>query len=119
VFARSSSISSPIARAAATRILTGLEMVAAAHLPPDPPFDPEGLMMQPGFKVMHVQDLDYRSVCQPFTACLGGSARVVAAHPVHIPIFILVETKQESNHGPMHFDGSRAVHVEKLRRAGR
>jgi len=24
----------------------GLEMVAAAHLPPDPPFDPEGLMMQ-------------------------------------------------------------------------
>ena len=81
---------------------TGLEMVAAAHLPPDPPFDPEGLMMQPGFKVMHVQDLDYRSVCQPFTACLEEVRAWSQAHPVHIPIFILVETKQESNHGPMH-----------------
>jgi hypothetical protein len=80
----------------------GLEMVAAAHLPPDPPFDPEGLMMQPGFKVMHVQDLDFRSVCQPFTACLEEVRAWSRAHPGHIPIFILVETKQESTHGPMH-----------------
>ena len=80
----------------------GLEMVAAAHLPPDPPFDPEGLMMQPGFKVMHVQDLDFRSVCQPFKACLEEVRRWSHAHPGHIPIFILVETKQESKHGPMH-----------------
>ena len=48
----------------------GPRMVAEAQLPPDPPFDPEGLMMKPGFKVMHVQDIDYRSVCQPFIACL-------------------------------------------------
>ena len=48
----------------------GPHMVADAHLPPDPPFDPDGVMMKPGFKVMHVQDIDYRSVCQPFTACL-------------------------------------------------
>src|SRR5580700_5848018 len=80
----------------------GLEMVAAAHLPPDPPFDPEGLMLQPGFKVMHVQDLDYRSVCQPFTACLEEVRAWSHKHPDHIPIFILVETKQESTHGPMH-----------------
>jgi hypothetical protein len=80
----------------------GLEMVAAAHLPPDPPFDPEGLMLRPGFKVMHVQDLDFRSVCQPFTACLGEVRAWSLAHPGHIPIFILVETKQESKHGPMH-----------------
>lgn len=80
----------------------GLEMVAAAHLPPDPPFDPEGLMLQPGFKVMHVQDLDFRSVCQPFKACLEEVRVWSLAHPGHIPIFILVETKQESKHGPMH-----------------
>jgi hypothetical protein len=80
----------------------GVDMVAAAHLPPDPPFDPEGLMMQPGFKVMHVQDLDYRSVCQPFTACLEEVRAWSHAHPGHIPIFILVETKQESKQGPMH-----------------
>jgi hypothetical protein len=81
---------------------TGIEMVAAAHLPPDPPFDPEGLMLQPGFKVMHVQDLDYRSVCQPFTACLEEVRAWSHSHADHIPIFILVETKQESTHGPMH-----------------
>jgi hypothetical protein len=80
----------------------GLEMVAAAHLPPDPPFDPEGLMMRPGFKVMHVQDLDFRSVCQPFKTCLEEVRAWSRAHPGHIPIFILIETKQESKHGPMH-----------------
>jgi hypothetical protein len=80
----------------------GLQMVADAHLPPDPPFDPEGLMLQPGFKVMHVQDLDFRSVCQPFTACLEEVRAWSHAHPGHIPIFILVETKQESTQGPMH-----------------
>ena len=46
----------------------GPEMVAAAHLPPDPDFDPGGLMSKPGFKVLHMQDIDYRSTCEPFTA---------------------------------------------------
>ena len=59
-------------------------------------------MMQPGFKVMHVQDIDYRSVCQPFTACLEEVRAWSHAHPGHIPIFILVETKQDSTQGPMH-----------------
>jgi Phosphoinositide phospholipase C, Ca2+-dependent len=72
----------------------GPRMVAAAHLPPDPPFDPNGAMMKPGFKVMHMQDVDYRSVCEPFVACLQQVRRWSHAHPRHIPIFILVETKQ-------------------------
>jgi len=80
----------------------GPEMVAAAHLPPDPEFDPDGVMMKPGFKVMHVQDIDYRSVCQPFAACLNEVWQWSHTHPNHIPIFILVETKQESTQGPMH-----------------
>ncbi len=79
----------------------GPRMVAEAQLPPDPPFDPEGVMMKPGFKVMHVQDIDYRSVCQPFTACLKEVRAWSQAHPHHIPIFILVETKQNSSEGPM------------------
>jgi predicted alpha-1,2-mannosidase len=73
---------------------SGPQMVAAAGLPADPPFDPEGIMMKPGFKVMHVQDLDYRSNCQPFTACLAEIRAWSLAHPRHIPIFILIETKQ-------------------------
>jgi hypothetical protein len=48
----------------------GPAAVAAAGLPADPAFDPQGIMSKPGFKVMHVQDFDYRSTCQPFTACL-------------------------------------------------
>ena len=79
----------------------GPRMVAEAQLPPDPPFDPEGLMMKPGFKVMHVQDIDYRSVCQPFTACLKEVRAWSHAHPRHIPIFILVETKQNSSEGTL------------------
>lgn len=73
----------------------GPTLIAAAHLPPDPPFDPDGIMSEPGFKVMHMQDIDYRSTCQPFTACLEEVRKWSSAHPRHIPIFILVETKQE------------------------
>lgn len=73
----------------------GPQLVAAAHLPPDPPFDPQGLMLQPGFKVMHVQDIDYRSTCQPFVACLQQVRDWSQAHPGHLPLFILVETKTE------------------------
>jgi hypothetical protein len=52
------------------------------------------VMMKPGFKVMHVQDLDQHSSCQPFTACLTIVRDWSQAHPRHLPIFVLVETKQ-------------------------
>jgi len=79
----------------------GPQLVAAAHLPPDPPFDSSGVMLKPGFKVMHMQDVDYRSVCQPFVACLQDVRRWSRAHPQHIPIFILVETKRGESTGSM------------------
>ncbi len=79
---------------------SGPAMIAAAQLPPDPDFDPNGIMSKPGFKVMHVQDIDYRSTCQPFTACLEQVRRWSHAHPQRIPIFILVETKEGKPHGP-------------------
>ena len=72
----------------------GPDAVAAAGLPKDPDFDPEGLMNKPGFKVMHVQDLDYRSTCQQLIACLKIVRAWSQAHPDHLPIFILLETKQ-------------------------
>lgn len=56
-------------------------------------------MFKPGFKVMHIQDVDYRSNCQPFTACLKQVREWSHAHPRHIPIFILVETKQDIPQG--------------------
>jgi hypothetical protein len=72
----------------------GLRMISEAGLPADPPFDPEGLFKKPGFKVMHVQDIDFRSNCQPFTGCLGVILAWSNAHPGHLPIFILIETKE-------------------------
>jgi hypothetical protein len=72
----------------------GPKLVAQAGLPPDPDPYPNGLMLRPGFKVMHVQDLDYVSNCQPFVACLGIVRDWSRQHPDHVPIFILVETKR-------------------------
>jgi hypothetical protein len=70
------------------------KLVAQAGLPPDPPYDADGVMDKPGFKVMHVQDIDQRSVCEPFTACLSEVRAWSKAHPDHLPVFLLIETKQ-------------------------
>jgi hypothetical protein len=70
--------------------------VATAGLPADPDFDPQHEMDKPGFKVMHVQDLDERSTCHTFVACLRDVRAWSQAHPRHIPIFILVETKEDT-----------------------
>jgi len=72
----------------------GPKLVAKAGLPADPDFDPQHVMTQPGFKVMHIQDLDYRSVCQPFTACLKEIRTWSQAHPDHVPVYILIEPKE-------------------------
>ena len=58
-------------------------------------FDPDGVMARPGFKVMHLQDIDYASNCQPFIACLTEIRAWSRAHPAHVPIYILVETKTQ------------------------
>jgi hypothetical protein len=71
----------------------GPVLAAQAGLPADPAFDPTGLMRKPGFKVLHVQDIDYRSSCEPFTNCLAVVRTWSKAHPGHLPIFILVENK--------------------------
>jgi len=71
-----------------------LKFVAEAGLPADPPFDPQGLFMKSGFKVMHAQDIDYRSNCQPFTGCLQVILKWSQAHPGHLPLFVLIETKE-------------------------
>ncbi len=68
--------------------------VAEAGLPADPDFDPQHEMDQPGFKVMHVQDVDERSVCHTFVHCLTDVRAWSKSHPGHLPLFILVETKE-------------------------
>jgi len=72
----------------------GQALVAKAGLPADSQPFPDGVMQKPGFKVMHIQDIDYASNCQPFVACLQIVRAWSKANPRHIPIFILVETKE-------------------------
>lgn len=68
--------------------------IAKAGLAPAPASAPADVMRRPGFKVMHVQDVDQRSNCQPLLACLQEIRTWSRQHPGHLPIFILLETKQ-------------------------
>lgn len=76
-----------------------VQTVAAAGLPADPDFDPNHEMDKPGFKVMHIQDFDERSTCHTFVACLNDVRTWSKRHPHHLPIFILVETKEDTPRG--------------------
>jgi hypothetical protein len=66
-----------------------------AGLPADPNFDPKHEMDKPGFKVMHVQGMDERSTCHTFVKCITVVREWSKQHPQHLPIFILVETKED------------------------
>ncbi len=48
---------------------------------------------KPGFKVLHVADIDFRSTCNLLTTCLGQLRDWSDANPNHAPVFILLETK--------------------------
>lgn len=71
-----------------------LDRIAKAGLPADVEYDPHHEMDKPGFKVFHMQDVDVRSTCMTFMACLTDVRSWSKQHPQHLPIFILVETKE-------------------------
>ncbi|WP_443937574.1 Ca2+-dependent phosphoinositide-specific phospholipase C [Pedobacter sp. MW01-1-1] len=53
-------------------------------------------MDKPGFKVMHIPDLDFRSNYNTFEAALKALKTWSTNHPKHSPIFILVEAKDDA-----------------------
>ena len=55
------------------------------------PHDPA--MEEPGTKVLHVQDVDYRSNCLSLVACLTTVKEWSDDNPSHLPIAILLEFK--------------------------
>jgi hypothetical protein len=57
------------------------------------PFDTLGKMNKPGFKVLHVQDIDFRSHCLCLTDCLEELKEWSEAHPTHLPIAISFNAK--------------------------
>jgi hypothetical protein len=66
---------------------------AAAH---PPAYDPAGEMNQPGFKVFHVQDLDFRSNCPTFSGCLRQLKTWSDQHKDHYPIYITMNAKDQA-----------------------
>jgi hypothetical protein len=58
------------------------------------PYDPTP-MRGPGLKVLHVQDVDFRSSCALFTDCLKSIAAWSRAHPDHLPLLILLNLKED------------------------
>ena len=66
----------------------GLDLV-----PGQKPYDPDGKMKQPGFKILHVPDLDFRSHYFTLTDCLEDLRKWSEAHPDHSPVFITLEVK--------------------------
>jgi len=71
-----------------------VELTKQAGLPPDPDFDPNHEMDKPGFKVIHIPDLNQRSSCHLFTTCLQQIRTWSKAHSDHVPLFLLIETKK-------------------------
>jgi len=74
----------------------GVEWVAKAGLPAVPNQDPTGKLEQPGFKIMHVPDIDYFTTVLTLKDGLKQVLDWSAQHPRHVPIFILLELKEDA-----------------------
>ena len=85
----------------------GIERAARAGLPPVPNPDPTGWLRQPGIKVMHVPDVDFASSALTLVDGLKQVRAWSVKHPRHVPVFILLELKEDSLRTGIH--ATRAV----------
>jgi hypothetical protein len=69
----------------------GLEILSAQGVETQP-YNPEA-MKDPGFKVLHVPDIDFRSHCQTFKACLSDIRGWSQSRKDHLPIIITINPK--------------------------
>lgn len=53
------------------------------------------IMEDPGLKVLHIHDIDFRSNCGTFKLCLNEIKAWSEAHPDHVPIIITINSKDE------------------------
>ncbi|MEO9964206.1 MAG: phosphatidylinositol-specific phospholipase C1-like protein [Reichenbachiella sp.] len=72
----------------------GLDIVIASGNTPLP-YDEEGKLQEPGLKLFHVQDVDFRSHHLLFKDALISLKNWSDANPDHTPIFILIEAKDD------------------------
>ena len=81
--------------------------LGVAGVPNDAP--PE--LSEPGFKVLHIQDLDFNSSCLTFVDCLREVEDWSDDNPGHLPITILVELKDSPIPDPFDFGFTQPVAV--------
>ena len=62
-------------------------------------FDPDGALEEPGFKVLHVQDIDFRSNCLTLRVCLEQLVLWSERHSGHLPVTITMNTKDGTVEG--------------------
>ncbi len=79
------------------------QVIAAGGSAPELAFKEE--FSQPGFKVMHVPDFDYRTTCPTLINCLQEIRDWSLAHPDHAPMFIMLNTKES----PASWEGAAPV----------
>jgi hypothetical protein len=73
----------------------GPKKAAELGLPPVPSNDPEGELLKPGIKVMHIPDIDFGTSVLTLVDGLKEVREWSVAHPRHVPVFILIELKDE------------------------
>lgn len=81
-----------------------------------PPFDPNGEMEQPGIKILHAPDFDYRSHNHSLRDGLRELRRWSESQPGHEPVFMLLELKDESylpSTRPEAWEPEGLVHLER------
>lgn len=61
------------------------------HLDVPPPTG----VREPGMKVLHIQDIDYRSTCPTLVGCLEQLRAWSDEHPGHLPIIVNLELKDD------------------------
>lgn len=92
---------------------------AGRRLIGEPPVLEDERMARPGFKVLHVQDVDYQTRCPTLVACLAEVRQWSATNPAHLPVMILVEVKDSPAQDALGFDFTvphpvRAAELNKL-----
>jgi hypothetical protein len=79
----------------------GLYSTPAAPSLANVPYEPDPALAEPGFKVLHVQDVDYGTTCPTLVACLEDVREWSDANPGHLPIMVLIEVKQDAIPDPV------------------
>ena len=61
-------------------------------------------LKEPGFKVLHTQDVDFLTRCLTLVTCLEQVKAWSDTNPEHLPLMILIETKDDVIPDPLEYD---------------